>query len=100
MRTHLPLILMLTGACGSEPSTGPTINAADQELATELGIGLAEACPMSVGREDEAARLACGDALARFGLLRDSMEEPFLWGGQGADKPMDLAENHLTRFNP
>jgi hypothetical protein len=28
------------------------------------------------------------------------MAEPFLWGGQGAGKPLDLAENHLTRFNP
>jgi hypothetical protein len=77
----------------------PEGNPADAELARQIGSQLAAACPMAPAG-DEAARLACGDALAKMTLLRDTMEEPFLWGGQGADKPLDLYENHLTRFNP
>jgi hypothetical protein len=88
--------MLFATACGSDPGLA---NQEDQELAIEIAIGLSEACPPSA-RDDEAARLACGDALARFTLLRDTMAEPFLWGGQGAGKPPDLAENHLTRFNP
>ncbi len=79
----------------SEPEGNP----ADAELAHLIGSQLAAACPMAPAG-DEAARLACGDALAKMTVLRDTMEEPFLWGGQGADKPLDLYENHLTRFNP
>src|SRR5262245_42532215 len=97
MRTPLPVMLMFAAACGAEGTPDP--GQADTDFATELAIGLAEACPMS-GRNDEAARLSCGDNLAKLALLRDHMVEPFLWGGQGAGKPLDLAENSLTRFNP
>jgi hypothetical protein len=101
MRNPLPLFLMFTVACGTESPapTGPDVNEADQDLAHQIGSELAQRCPMTA-RNDEVARLACGDALAKFTLLRDTMEEPFLWGGQGADKPADLYQNHLTRFNP
>ncbi|HWO17378.1 MAG TPA: hypothetical protein VNO30_01335 [Kofleriaceae bacterium] len=51
-------------------------------------------------RADEAARLSCGEALAKLTQLRDHMEEPFLWGAQSADKPLDLYQNNVTRFNP
>jgi hypothetical protein len=100
MRNALPVMLMFAAACGADPDpTSSQINPADAELAHQLGTQLAAACPMSPAG-DEAARLACGDALAKMALLRDTMEEPFLWGGHGADKPLDLYENHLTRFNP
>lgn len=98
MRNHLPLILIFAAGCGTDP-IDPTVNEADQALARDIAEGLAKACPMAAPG-DEAARLACSDALGRFALLRDTMEEPFLWGGQGKDKPLDLAENKLTRMNP
>ncbi len=93
-------MLLFATACGTE-TTGPAdqANPADAELARQIGAQLAAACPMTPAN-DEGARLACGDALAKLTILRDTMQEPFLWGGLGADKPLDLYENHLTRFNP
>jgi hypothetical protein len=105
MRNSLPMMFMFgaLAACGTDSVPTETVvltgNAADEALAVDIGVGLAQACPMAP-RSDEVARLACGEALAKLTLLRDHMEEPFLWGGQGADKPLDLYENHLTRFNP
>jgi hypothetical protein len=105
MQNSLPVILLFgaVAACGTDTvsptETTPTDNAADEALAVDIAVGLAQACPMTAA-SDESARLACGEALAKFTLLRDTMEEPFLWGGQGAGKPVDLYENHLTRFNP
>jgi hypothetical protein len=100
MRNPLSVLLMFAAACGPDSApAGPEGNPEDAELARQLGEQLAMACPMAPAG-DEAARLACGDALARMALLRDTMEEPFLWGGHSRDKPLDLYENHLTRFNP
>jgi len=100
MRNYLPLMFTFMAACGTDSVTPePSSNLSDEELAINIAQGLAQACPPAA-TNDEAARLACGDNLARFELLRDTMAEPFLWGGQGADKPLDLYENHLTRFNP
>jgi uncharacterized glyoxalase superfamily protein PhnB len=104
MQNSLPVILLFgaVAACGTDtvsPTETPTSNAADEALAVDIAVGLAQACPMTAA-SDESARLACGEALAKFNLLRDTMEEPFLWGGQGAGKPVDLYQNHLTRFNP
>jgi hypothetical protein len=88
-------------ACGTDaaPTPGPD-HSADEDLAFRMGEQLAAACPMTAAANDEAARLDCGDKLAKLDLLRNHMEEPFLWGGQGAGKPIDLYENNVTRFNP
>jgi mono/diheme cytochrome c family protein len=105
MRNSLPALFLFgaMAACGADPASPtelpPTGNAADEALAVDLAIGLTKACPLAPPG-DEGARQACGEGLAKFALLRDRMEEPFLWGAQGADKPLDLYENNLTRFNP
>jgi hypothetical protein len=75
----------------------------DRELAESIATGLHAACPPS-GADDEQARNACAAALTDFGLLRDSMANPFLWGGQpeqdgGVEDGWNL-ESHVTRFNP
>ncbi len=96
----MSVMLMFAAACGTDSApAGPEGNPEDAELARQLGEQLAVACPMAPAGY-ESARLACVDALAKMALLRDTMEEPFLWGGHSADKPLDLYENHLTRFNP
>ena len=102
MRTPLPLMFVLVAACGTDvAATLPGADtSADEELAYKIGEQLAAACPTTAVAGDEAARLDCGDKLAHMDLLRNTMEEPFLWGGQGAGKPADLYENNLTRFNP
>jgi hypothetical protein len=99
MRNPLTVMLMFGAACGTDSTPASPTNPADEALAVDIAVGLAQACPMAAPG-DESARLACGDALARFTLLRDTMEEPFLWGGQTAGAPLDLFQNHLTRFNP
>ncbi len=90
------LALPLLGACIS-PSNS------DRELADSLATGLNEACPPAPA-DDEQARNQCAAALTDFGLLRDSMASPFLWGGQqpqdgGVTDGWEL-ETHTTRFAP
>jgi hypothetical protein len=104
MRNAMLMILMFAAACGTDASSAPDPDdigsgPTDEELAIQIGEGLAAACPLGAPN-DEAARLDCGDKLARLDVLRDNMAEPFLWGGQGVGKPLDLYENSLTRFNP
>lgn len=75
----------------------------DRELADKIAAGLNDACPPS-STSDEIARNACAAALTDFGLLRDSMASPFLWGGQpeqdgGVEDGWQL-ESHVTRFDP
>jgi hypothetical protein len=92
---------MFTAACGADAIPGPDVDntGKDEALAIQIGEELSAACPLGAP-SDEAARLDCGDKLARLDVLRNNMAEPFLWGAQGAGKPLDLYENKLTRFNP
>jgi hypothetical protein len=102
MRNPLPMILMFAAACGADAALGSGVDSTgdkDEDLAIQIGAALSAACPLGAPG-DEAARLDCGDKLARLDVLRDNMAEPFLWGAQGAGKPLDLYENNLTRFNP
>jgi len=103
MRNLIPLMMFALVACGTDAATTSAPvpdHSADEDLAFRIGEQLAAACPMTAIASDETARLDCGDKLAKLDLLRNHMEEPFLWGGQGAGKPVDLYENNLTRFNP
>ncbi|MBS1152044.1 MAG: hypothetical protein H6Q89_3742, partial [Myxococcaceae bacterium] len=75
----------------------------DRELAEQLAAGLHSACPPSAA-DDEQARNQCSAALTDFALLRDSMAQPFLWGGQqeqdgGVDDGWKL-DLHVTKFDP
>jgi hypothetical protein len=88
-------------------TAGPTANSestvvdrsTDADLAKEIAAGLVEACPVAAPG-DENARRECGSKLMRFELLRDSMNEPFLWGRQGETAGTALEESDTTRFNP
>ena len=91
MRVTLALSVVFTAACGPSASS-------DQDLAEKIASGLSSACP-EASADDELARNECSAALTDFGLLRDSMVNPFLWGGQQADGAW-LLEDHVTMFNP
>ncbi len=98
MKTWGPLFLLLA-AC---PNGGGGA-ATDQELAQKLAAGLAAACPLA-DPADEVARNKCAAALTDFGLMRDAMVDPFLWGGQQEQDggvtdgwPLDT---HVTKFHP
>jgi hypothetical protein len=86
----------LLGACVSGANS-------DRELAESLAGGLATLCPVSAP-DDEKARNECAAALTDYGLLRDSMAQPFMWGGQpeqdgGVEDGFNL-DSHVTRFDP
>ncbi len=70
----------------------------DKSLAERLGKGLVAACP-PVAADDEVARNKCAAALTDFTELKETMNEPFLWGGQQEDNVYELS-SHVTRFNP
>jgi hypothetical protein len=89
-RAQIFAILALVG-CGGTVGT-------DEELAEKLSSGLASACP-EAAPDDELARNQCSAALTDFGLLRDSMANPFLWGGQVEEGTWNL-EDHVTKFDP
>ncbi len=90
----LSLAVLAGGACGG---SGEAMTSNDQ-LAEEIGRGIAAACPIAPA-DDEAARQSCAAKLTDFKLLRDTMHEPFLWGGQRAGKGYRLADSDTTRFN-
>jgi hypothetical protein len=85
------LLALATGCNGAEQVT-------QEELAQELGRGIAAACPLAAPNDEEARNL-CAARLTDFALLRDTMDEPFAWGGQGAGKGYRLADSDTTRFN-
>jgi hypothetical protein len=85
-------LLATVAACGGmEQRT-------NEELAAEIGRGIAQACPMAAP-SDEQARALCAARLTDFKLLRDTMQEPFLWGGQRPGKGYRLSDSDTTRFN-
>ena len=47
---------------------------------------------------DESARNDCAGKLTELGVLRDSMREPFLWGGQAAGAGYRL-DKSTNKFN-
>jgi hypothetical protein len=69
-----------------------------EQVAREIGMGIVTACPMS-SPADEQARMECAAKLTDFSLLRDTMREPFSWGGQKAGKGYRLSDSDTTRFN-
>ncbi len=69
-----------------------------EELAGEIARGIIAACPMSAPN-DESARLQCAGKLTDFTLLRDTMSEPFSWGGQKTGTGYRLSDSDTTRFN-
>ena len=85
-------LLALTCACASGGA------GSDTELAEKLALGLAGACPESKS-DDEQARTQCAAAVTDFGLLRDTMANPFFWGGQTDDGVWEL-DAHVTQFHP
>lgn len=84
--------LLAAGAC----SDGSELT--HEQLAVQIGQGIAAACPMA-DPADEHARASCAAKLTDFGLLRDTMQEPFFWGGQRAGKGYRLDDSDTTRFN-
>jgi hypothetical protein len=93
LRSLLPLAIAIAGGCTSaEPP------ASNEELARQIGVGIAAACPMAAPN-DEQARMNCAAKLTDFTLLRDTMSEPFLWGGQRPGKGYRLSDSDTTRFN-
>ncbi|HEY0476364.1 MAG TPA: hypothetical protein VGD37_02520 [Kofleriaceae bacterium] len=88
--TYTIAIVALTAACTSKP--------ADDELATSIAKGLITACPTGADAADETARNDCAGSLTDLAVLRDSMREPFIWGGQaaGAGYRLDTSTN---KFN-
>jgi hypothetical protein len=64
-----------------------------------IASAIIAACPLAEPG-DEVARQRCATALAGSAVLDEVMAEPFLWGAQSAAGKFDLADSHLTRFNP
>lgn len=90
MKTYTIALVVLIAACGARPD--------DTELATSIGKGLAGACPLGDATSDEAARNECASKLTELAVLRDSMREPFLWGGQAAGAGYRL-DKSTNKFN-
>jgi hypothetical protein len=90
MKSMYPIAMIALAACAAKP--------VDRELATSIAKGLAAACPSGVDPSDEAARNDCAGKLTDLAVLRDTMREPFIWGGQiqGADYKLDTKTN---KFN-
>jgi hypothetical protein len=86
------LLLGLAMGCNA------TDELSQEELAHEIGRGIAAACPMSTAA-DEQARMLCAAKLTDFTLLRETMQEPFLWGGQKTGTGYRLSDSDTTRFN-
>jgi hypothetical protein len=89
---RLMLVFLSAGACNASEEMS------QEELAKEIGKGIVAACPMAAAG-DEQARLTCAGRLTDFTLLRETMGEPFLWGGQKAGKGYRLSDSDTTRFN-
>jgi hypothetical protein len=69
-----------------------------EELAQAIGKGIAAACPLAAPT-DEEARALCVSRLTSLDVMRDAMDEPFLWGGQKAGRGYRLEDSDTTRFN-
>jgi|SRR5678816_1306596 mono/diheme cytochrome c family protein len=70
----------------------------DDELATSIANGLAAACPLGSATSDETARNDCAGKLTELAVLRDTMREPFIWGGQAAGTGYRL-DKSTNKFN-
>jgi hypothetical protein len=101
LRTLLtsPLTLLLASTCIAGCSSDPVTTNSDETFAESLAKELIAACPLS-GRGDTSARVACADNLTKLDTLRDSMSEPFFWGGQKAGTGYNYALSQKTDFNP
>lgn len=70
----------------------------DEQLAHTLAKELSVACPMAPA-DDEKARSVCAQKLTDLSLLREQMNDPFLWGQQ-EDAGTPMMVDSVTRFNP
>lgn len=105
--TTIPTILValvLVSCDASATLTGPpqtpstTRDHATEQLATSIARGLAAACPLGADPADEGARNDCADKLTELGVLRNTMHEPFIWGGQATGAGYRLDTN-TSKFN-
>ena len=85
---------MLSGACAGEDA-----DPARSSWPGPIGQGIAARLPDVRSGRRAGARMACAAKLTDFSLLRDTMAEPFFWGGQRAGKGYRLADSDTTRFN-
>jgi hypothetical protein len=87
------------GAKTTASLPAPSVRPPPPDLAARLAAELATACPPAAPN-DEAARQTCAERLAGLPVLRDTMAEPFLWGGQKEVGVYALDASHLTKFSP
>jgi len=102
MKTRLTIASLVVasifclGGCSSDPVVASN---PDEAFADALAKDLIAACPMS-GAGDASARTGCADNLTKLETLRDTMNEPFFWGGQKAGTGYDYGQSQRTDFNP
>lgn len=84
-------ILFISAACESSP---------DEQTLRSIASDLAVHCPL-VSPDDEAARDACADGLARSTVIADAMREVIDWGGFDSSVGDGYApeDQSLTRFD-
>jgi hypothetical protein len=92
------LALLASTGCIAGCTSDP-VAISDDTFADTLAKELIAACPMS-GTGDASARATCADNLTKLDTLRDSMNEPFFWGGQKAGTGNDYTQSPRTDFNP
>ncbi len=94
-------LLALASCGGSTTAAKPAVAqpAAAPFDGEALALALAAACPPAAP-DDAAARASCADKLTALPVLRDQMDEPFLWGGQKTAGDYNLEHSHLTKFAP
>jgi hypothetical protein len=90
---------LLLASCGGKTSMTAQAAAATTFETASLVRELAEACPPA-DPGDDAARQSCAERLASLPILRDRMDEPFLWGGQKVRGNVSFEDNHVTKFSP
>ncbi len=90
--------ILVSGLLGGLGACTADVEPTQEELALQIGQGITAACPMA-DPGNEHARVACSAKLTDFTLLRDTMAEPFMWGGQRAGKGYRLSDSDTTRFN-
>ena len=91
MKTYKVFMVAMLAACATE-------HPADKDLAVSIAKGLIAACPQGDSTSDELARNACGGKLTELAVLRDTMREPFIWGGQAAGAGYRL-DKSTNKFN-
>jgi hypothetical protein len=94
MKKKLTVLVLLAAGAGCQSAD----DLSQEELALQIGRGIAAACPITAP-DDESARMVCAAKLTDFKLLRDTLAEPFAWGGQKAGKGYRLDDSDTTRFN-